>query len=247
MKPSVALIVGSAASALDFEIMARSPTKTPYGAPSSALLRAQIAGRSVLLLARHGEGGGIAPHLVNYRANIWALREHGIDAIIAINAVGVIDTSSFLPGQIAVPDQLIDYTYGREQTFATAETDSVRHVEFTEPFDPSLRGALAVAAAETGSAVGRGVYGVTQGPRLETAAEIERLARDGCTMVGMTAMPEAGLARELGIAYAICAVGVNYAAGRSPSGGEIHREMAVYAQAGMAHARATLERALPML
>lgn len=247
MKPSIALIVGSGASALDLDVEARSPTKTPYGAPSSALLRVQIGGRPVLAIARHGESGGIAPHLVNYRANIWALRENGIDTVIAINAVGVIDTSAFLPGQIAVPDQLIDYTHGREQTFAANDGDSVLHVEFTEPFDSTLRAALAVAAAETGSAAGRGVYGVTQGPRLETAAEIDRLARDGCTMVGMTAMPEAGLARELGLAYAICAVGVNYAAGCSPTGGDIHRDVAVYAKVGMASAWTMLERVLPTL
>jgi len=244
---TIGLIVGSGASLLGLELEARSPTKTPYGAPSSALMRVRLAGRSVLSLARHGEAGAIAPHRVNYRANIWALREHGVDTVIAINAVGVIDTAAFLPGQIAIPDQLIDYTWGREQTFATGDEDSVAHVEFTEPFDPTLRGSLALAAAETGAAVGRGVYGVTQGPRLETAAEIDRLARDGCTMVGMTAMPEAGLARELELAYSICAVGVNYAAGRSPSSADIHRDIAVFAKAGMARVRATLERLVPTL
>lgn len=247
MKPTIAIIAGSAAGALEIETDARSLTKTPYGVPSSALMRVMLGGQSVLYLLRHGEQGAIPPHLVNYRANMWALRELGVQIVIATNSVGVIDATAFVPGEIAIPDQLIDYTWGRPQTFETDDGERVRHVEFTEPFDAELRGRLATLAAEIGCSAGNGVYGVTQGPRLETAAEIARMARDGCSMVGMTAMPEAGLARELGLRYAICAVGVNYAAGRDPGSGDIHGAMAAYAARGMAQVRVLLERIVPSL
>ncbi len=146
-----------------------------------------------------------------------------------------------------MPDQLIDYTWGREHTFDDGRNGDLRHIEFTEPFDPVLRGQLAAVAAEHAAAEGRGVYGVTQGPRLETAAEIERLARDGCTMVGMTAMPEAALARELDLEYAICAVGVNYAAGRASGGESIHAQLERYVAEGMARVRTVLEALIPEL
>ena len=243
----IGLIIGSGAAKLDLRIEARSPAKTPYGAPSSPVLRMKIGGRSVLAIARHGESGNIPPHLVNYRANIWVLREHGVTQCIGVNAVGIIAASAFEPGGLAVPDQLIDYTWGREHTFDDGSSGELRHIEFTEPFDAGLRGRLAAAAADATGAEGRGVYGVTQGPRLETAAEIERLARDGCTMVGMTAMPEAALARELGLRYAICAVGVNHAAGRGPGGVDIHAQIDRYFTEGMTRVVTVLERLLPEL
>jgi len=163
-----------------------------------------------------------------------------VRACVAINTVGAID-ASFVPGQLAVPDQLIDYTHGRLSTFGGAGAP-VRHIEFDEPFSPLMRGRIAAAAVDCGYSVRAGTYGVTQGPRLETAAEIERLARDGCAMVGMTAMPEAALARELDVDYAICAVAVNYAAGRSPDGSSILVQIEGFMEAGWQKVRAVLER-----
>ena len=242
MSGRVGLIVGSGFAELDLTIRARSPTKTPYGAPSSPLLTVACGDTELICLARHGETHAIAPHEVNYRANVWALEQHGATSCLALNAVGAI-APGFGPGDLAVPDQLIDYTHGRADTFGGPD-GSVRHVEFTEPFEPLLRGRLAAAVYDCGFGARGGTYGVTQGPRLETAAEIERLARDGCSMVGMTAMPEAVLARELGLPYAICALAVNYAAGRAPGRGDIHAEMAESLAAGMQRTRIVLERLL---
>ena len=247
MTESIGLIIGSGAAKLGLQIEARSPAKTPYGEPSSPVLRTNIGGRNVLAIARHGESQNIPPHLVNYRANTWILREHGVSQCIAVNAVGIIAADTFEPGGLAIPDQLIDYTWGREHTFDDGSSGQLRHIEFTEPFDTVLRGQLAAVAARSAAAQGRGIYGVTQGPRLETAAEIDRMARDGCTMVGMTAMPEAALARELGLRYAICAVGVNHAAGRGPGGADIHAQLDRYVTDGMVKALATLELLIPGL
>ncbi len=247
MTEPIGLIIGSGAAKLGLHIDARSPAKTPYGEPSSPILRTKMGGRSILAIARHGESNSIPPHAVNYRANTWVLREHGVRRCIGVNAVGIITTGMFEPGGLAVPDQLIDYTWGREHTFDDGSSGELRHVELTEPFDAELRGRLAAVAAETVAAQGRGVYGVTQGPRLETAAEIDRLARDGCTMVGMTAMPEAALARELELSYAICAVGVNFAAGRGPGGAGIHAQLERHVADGMAKARIVLKRLIPEL
>jgi len=245
MSEPIGLIVGSGAPELGLGIDARSRSKTPYGEPSSALLRCRLGGREILWIARHGESGGIAPHLVNYRANVWALYQHGVRLCLAVNAVGIIVAEYFLPGNLAVPDQLIDYTWGREQSFDAAGA-RVAHLEFTEPFDAELCGRLAGAAAADGTSAARGVYGVTQGPRLETSAEIERMARDGCTMVGMTAMPEAALAKAIGLRYAILAVGVNRAAGRGGDVG-IHAQLEQNVAAGMARAHAALLRTLSEL
>lgn len=247
MAEPIGLIIGSSAATLSLDVDARSPAKTPYGEPSSPVLRMRIGGRGVLAIARHGESHNIPPHAINYRANTWVLREHGVSQCIAINAVGIIATGAFKPGGLAVPDQLIDYTWGREHTFDDGSSGELRHIEFTEPFDSILGGRLAAVAAERVGAEGRGVYGVTQGPRLETAAEIERLARDGCTMVGMTAMPEAALARELGLRYAICAVGVNHAAGRGPGAADIHAQLEQNVASGMTKALTVLERLIPEL
>ena len=235
-----ALIVGSGWERLGFDVLARSPTKTPYGEPSSAVLTLGIRGARVPCIVRHGEQHHLAPHEIDYRANLKALEQRGVRACIAINTVGAID-AAFLPGELAVPDQLIDYTHGRVSTFGGAGAP-VRHIEFGEPFSASLSRRIAAAAADCGFSIRAGTYGVTQGPRLETAAEIGRLARDGCAMVGMTAMPEAALARELDIDYAICAVAVNYAAGRSPGGTPILAQIEGFSDLGWRKVRAVLER-----
>jgi purine nucleoside phosphorylase len=187
----------------------------------------------------------LLPHAINYRANLWTLHAAGVRTCIGVNVVGAI-APGFAPGELAVPDQLIDYTWGRASTFAP-DGAPVVHADFTEPFSPELSGHLAGAVADCGFVVRRGVYGVMQGPRLETAAEIERLARDGCAMVGMTAMPEAILARELGMAYAICAGAVNYAAGRGPDGCAILADIERYTASTMARIAKVIEIVVPRL
>jgi 5'-methylthioinosine phosphorylase len=190
------------------------PPETPYGPASAPVQRLCVAGREALFLPRHGVGHGIPPHRVNYRANLWALRTGGAERIVALAAVGGI-ASALGPGQFAVPHQVIDYTYGRDQSYHEGGESGVLHVDFTEPYCQVLRGQLLAACVAAGvSAVDRAVYGATQGPRLETAAEIARLERDGCDLVGMTGMPEAVLARELGLCYATLAYVVNRAAGK---------------------------------
>jgi purine nucleoside phosphorylase len=198
---------------------------TDFGEPSSPLRELQFGERSVLLLARHGDGLNIPPHRINYRANLAALNSLGVRSIIALNTVGVI-TAGRNPGEIAIPDQLIDYTYGRDHSFCDAEMDNLDHIEFTEPFTGRLRQELCVAARNAGVAVhDDGVYAVTQGPRLETTAEVNRLERDGADYIGMTAMPEAALARELDMEYACLSLIVNYAAGRGEKA--IHADIEV--------------------
>ena len=188
--------------------------ETPYGAPSAVPERGSRGGVEVVFLQRHGRPRSILPHRVNYRANLWLLDSLGVDAVIATFTVGGL-AREYRDADLVVPSQLIDYTHGRADTFAAP--DEIRHVDFTEPFDPALGSAL-VAAGERCTLRGRlhadGVYACTQGPRLETAAEVDRLERDGCTVVGMTAMPEAVLARELGLPYAGVCLVVNPAAGR---------------------------------
>ncbi|MEE4143824.1 MAG: S-methyl-5'-thioinosine phosphorylase [Halieaceae bacterium] len=186
---------------------------TPYGAPSGPIREGEVDGRRVFFLQRHGNPGVIPPHRVNYRANLWALQALGVEAIVAINAVGGI-SPGMAPGRLVIPDQLIDYTWGREHTFDDGSDGQLKHIDFTEPYDSELRKELLAAAGAAGIACqDRAVYGATQGPRLETAAEIRRMAADGCDVVGMTGMPEAALARELGIAYASVCMVVNPAAG----------------------------------
>ena len=188
---------------------------TPYGAPSGPIRVGRIAGKRVAFLARHGEGHSLPPHRVNYRANLWRLKELGAQRVLAINTVGGI-TERFGPRVLALPDQLIDYTWGRTSSFWDGEGGEVLHVDFGDPYTPSLRRAVLAAAAKAGTPiVDGGCYGATQGPRLETKAEIARMRRDGCDLVGMTGMPEAGLARELGLDYACLAVVANWAAGCS--------------------------------
>lgn len=194
------------------------PVETRWGQPSASVSLGEIRGRRLAFLPRHGEDHSVAPHRINYRANIEALRLVGVKRILAVGSVGGIGPGC-LPGTVVVPDQLIDYTHGREATFA-GPGDPVNHIDFTEPYSPEWRrrvvGALEAAAGDGGSVVVGGTYGATQGPRFESAAEVARLARDGCTIVGMTGMPEAVLAREAGLEYvAVCPVG-NLAAGISP-------------------------------
>jgi 5'-methylthioinosine phosphorylase len=189
--------------------------ETPYGTPSSVVIRGAFAGGEVLFLARHGHPHRIPPHQVNYRANLWALREAGAQAIIAVNAVGGIH-AAMGTGHLCVPHQLIDYTWGRAHTFFEGELEHVTHIDFTHPYDQGLRARLITALTAGGYAHStHGVHGVTQGPRLETGAEISRMERDGCDIVGMTGMPEAALARELAIPYACLALVVNPAAGKA--------------------------------
>jgi len=187
---------------------------TPYGPPSSPLVHARLHQQPIVFLSRHGIGHGLAPHEVNYRANLWALRGAGVTDVIAVGAVGSIVEPPG-PGGLCVPDQLIDYTHGRAHTYYEGPQVGVGHVDFVWPYTPAVRTSILSAAEGAGVAcVDGGCYGVTQGPRLETAAEIGRLERDGCSLVGMTSMPEAALARELGIGYAALCVVANRAAGK---------------------------------
>ena len=213
--PEIAVIGGTGLAAFGSDpLPAVESAETPYGA-ASAIPSRLAAFPNTVFLNRHGEGHVLLPHEINYRANIWLLNELGVRRIVAVFAVGGI-ARSLADGTLALPRQIVDYTWGREHTFSTG--DSLFHADFSEPFDPGLRGRLLDAARHADVAVvDGGVYGATQGPRFETIAEIDRMERDGCDLVGMTAMPEAGLARELEIPYAgICLV-VNPAAGRGPS------------------------------
>jgi len=192
----LAIIGGTGLTQLaNLDVSRRQVVRTPYGEPSGPLTFGAIRGVPVVFLARHGYGHTIPPHQVNYRANLWALKEQGAGDIVSVVSVGGIRTD-LGPGRIVVPHQVIDYTCGRMNTFFENE-------------------AAAKACGE--AAVDGAVYAATQGPRLETAAEIDRLERDGADIVGMTGMPEATLAREIDLAYAAIAVVVNHAAGRGAS------------------------------
>ncbi|MFW5450167.1 MAG: S-methyl-5'-thioinosine phosphorylase [Methylophagaceae bacterium] len=212
----LAIIGGTGLTTLEgLKIIEKRSVTTPFGQPSSDLLIGEFQGNSVIFLPRHGAKHTIPPHKINYRANIWALHAQGVKQIVAIAAVGAIK-SDFIPGSLAVPDQIIDYTYGREQSFFSEDFTADKHIDFSYPYDQELRQKILQAADNKGIAImDGGSYGATQGPRLETAAEIKRLQQDGCDMVGMTGMPEACLARELEIGYATCAVMANWAAGLS--------------------------------
>jgi len=201
----------------NLEITHRQVIRTPYGEPSGALTFGNINHHQVVFLARHGYGHTIPPHLVNYRANLWALHSQGVNEVVSVATVGSIP-EQLSPGSIVIPDQIIDYTYGRKHTFHEASDVPVTHIDFTEPYSANLRELCMDAAKKAGELfLDGGVYAAVQGPRLETAAEITRLERDGATIVGMTGMPEAALARELGVEYAAVCVVANYAAGRGSS------------------------------
>lgn len=201
----------------NLEITHRQVARTPYGEPSGALTFGRICGQEVIFLARHGYGHTIPPHDVNYRANLWALKDHGVDRVMSVATVGAIHPD-LIPGMLVIPNQIIDYTHGRAATYFIGGDKPVVHLDFTLPYCEAMRAALLGAAASAGIAVrDGGVYGVAQGPRLETAAEINRMERDGADMVGMTGMPEAYLARELELCYAAVGAVVNQAAGRGRS------------------------------
>jgi 5'-methylthioinosine phosphorylase len=214
----LAIIGGSGLSGLaNLEVTRRQVLRTPYGEPSGPLTFGNIGGRPIAFLARHGYGHTIPPHEVNYCANMWALKEEGVTGVVSVASVGAIK-KEFVPGSLVLPDQIIDYTWGRRATYFEGPGAKVTHIDFTQPFASALRERILNAATACGEAVADGgVYAATQGPRLETAAEINRLERDGADIVGMTAMPEAALARELGLEYATIAVVANYAAGRGNS------------------------------
>jgi 5'-methylthioadenosine phosphorylase len=225
----------------------RQVIRTPYGEPSAALIFGELAGHHALFLARHGHGHTIPPHRVNYRANLWALKEHGASAVFAVASVGAIRGCD--PGDLVLPHQLIDYTWGRPSTYFDGGDQQVVHVDFTHPYSQRLREiCLAGAAAGNVELKDGGVYGAVSGPRLETAAEIDRIDRDGATLVGMTGMPEAVLARELGVDYAAVCVVVNHAAGRGDSAAEV--SMATIAnvlEGSMDRVRTLIEHVVPLV
>jgi len=208
----------------NLEITHRKVARTPYGEPSGALTFGHMCDQEVIFLARHGYGHTIPPHEVNYRANLWALKDHGVDRVVSVATVGGIHPE-MIPGTLTIPDQIIDYTHGRAATYFVESDKTVTHIDFTFPYCNAMRAALQQAAVGAGISLrDGGVYGAVQGPRLETAAEINRMERDGADMVGMTGMPEAYLARELGICYATVGAVVNYAAGRGLSAEGIQME-----------------------
>ncbi len=214
----LAIIGGSGLTQLaNLAVERREVVRTPYGEPSGPLTFGRLCGQPAVFIARHGYGHTIPPHEVNYCANLWALKQAGATCIVSIASVGGI-RPDLNPGAIVIPDQIIDYTWGRKSTFHEGSDDQVVHIDFTRPYDPEMRQVLLKAARDAGQAVtDGGVYAATQGPRLETAAEINRLERDGADIVGMTGMPEAALARELELPYAAITVVANHAAGRGDS------------------------------
>lgn len=218
MTHRLGIIGGSGLDRLDaLRLESADPVTTPYGEPSAPPARGTLGSARVVFLPRHGSDHAVAPHRINYRANLWALREAGVSQVVAVTTVGGI--AGHLPaGTLVVPDQIIDYTHGRESTFFDGVSAPLAHTDFTHPFDAAMREALLRAGLDAGERLHDGAtYAATQGPRLETRAEIDRMERDGAHVVGMTGMPEAVLARELGLAYAMLAVVVNPAAGRGGS------------------------------
>jgi 5'-deoxy-5'-methylthioadenosine phosphorylase len=243
----LAIIGGTGLTSLkNLHIIRREVMHTPYGEPSGPLVYGELAGNEVVFLPRHGSGHTIPPHKVNYRANIWALKESGASKVIAVNAVGGI-RADMTPGRLVIPDQIIDYTWGRTNTYFEEGLSNVTHIDFTHPYCEVMRQQLINAARSAClDALNEGCYAATQGPRLETAAEINRLERDGCDLVGMTGMPEAALAREMELCYACCAVVANMAAGRGA--GEITMaEIEHHLLDGMARVRLLLEEVVPHL
>lgn len=239
---AIAIIGGTGLTRLQsLEILRREVVHTPYGEPSGPITHGKLHGQEVAFIPRHGASHNIPPHKVNYRANIWALRYIGVQRVVAIATVGGI-TEKMPPNRIAIPDQIIDYTWSRAHTFFEEDIEHVTHIDFTEPYCAEMREQLirAASVAELDALEGGG-YAATQGPRLETAAEVNRLEKDGCDMVGMTGMPEAALARELELCYASCAVAVNWAAGRGDSKTITMAEINANLQVGMEKVRRLLE------
>jgi 5'-methylthioinosine phosphorylase len=243
----LAIIGGTGLTSLKgLEITRREMVHTPYGEPSAPLSHGVLSGKEVVFLARHGYGHTIPPHRINYLANIHALKQTGVEKVIAIAAVGGI-SADMPPGQLAIPDQIIDYTWSRSSTFFEEGLTHVTHIDFTSPYDEELRQILITSAREIGIKLCEsGTYGVTQGPRLETAAEIKRMERDGYTLVGMTGMPEAALARELELGYATCAVCANWAAGKGDSTSISFDDIEKNLKVGMDKVRNLLEHLVPL-
>jgi 5'-methylthioinosine phosphorylase len=212
----IAIVGGSGLTKLSgLEVIDKIESATPWGEPSAPITFGKINNLEILFLPRHGNPHTIPPHKINYRANLWALHKHKVSEIIAINAVGGI-TEKMTPCSIVIPNQLIDYTHGRADSFYEENLTNVKHIDFTKPYSESLRQQLIDTASKNKlDIISEGTYAVTQGPRLETAAEVIRLEKDGNDIIGMTSMPEASLARELGITYACCALVVNWAAGKT--------------------------------
>ena len=219
---------------------------TPYGAPSGQLVIAEYEGKEIIFLPRHGDPHRIPPHKINYRANIDALKTQDVDQIIAVNAVGGI-TSRMPPATLVIPEQIIDYTYGREHTFYDGIHNALKHIDFTRPYNDTIRTQLLTAGANLDIALfDGGVHAVTQGPRLETAAEIDRLEKAGCDIVGMTGMPEAALAHEADLGYACLALVVNWSAGKTAD--EITEEaMEKYIDKGMKQVAKILRHTVTIL
>ena len=243
----LAIIGGTGLTKIEsLDITNREIVHTPYGDPSGPVSHGELYGKKILFLPRHGYGHTIPPHKINYRANIWALKEAGAKKVLAVAAVGGI--SDDMPaGALVVPDQIIDYTYSRITTYFEEGLQSVTHIDFTQPYSEFMR-ELIIQAAKNANIhiVTYGTYAATQGPRLETAAEIARLERDGCHLVGMTGMPEAALARELELDYATCAVVANPAAGKGE--GEITmQEIEIQLKAGMAKVGLILQQLVKLI
>jgi 5'-methylthioinosine phosphorylase len=239
----LAIIGGSGLSQLaNLTVSERQSVATPYGEPSAPLSVGRLGACEVLFLARHGEGHMYAPHQVNYRANLWALKNAGALEVLSVATVGGI-RASLTPGTLVLPHQIIDYTWGRHATFHEGNGVPVNHIDFTEPYSHALRNKIRAAARACGEdLIDGGVYAATQGPRLETAAEINRLERDGADVVGMTGMPEAALAREISLEYAAIAVVANHAAGRGESRRAVPLEsIAAVLELAMARVRRVIE------
>lgn len=244
----LAIIGGTGLARLsDLKIVHKQMVNTPYGPASAPLIIGELCNESVVFIARHGHGHTIPPHKINYQANIWALKSLGVEQIIAVAAVGGI-TENMSPRAIVIPDQLVDYTYGREHTYFSDDFNPDRHIDFTEPYTQRIRQAFITASESLGdiAVIDGGVYGATQGPRLETAAEINKLEKDGCDIVGMTGMPEAALARELEMDYAACAVVANWGAGRN-SNVITMNEIESNLIGGMKNVRKLIDKTLPLV
>lgn len=240
----LAIIGGSGLTTLsNLDVSHREVVRTPYGEPSGAVVFGQICGQPAMFLPRHGYGHTIAPHMVNYRANLWALKHHKATGVISVASVGGI-RADLHPGDLVLPNQIIDYTWGRKSTFFEGNGSPVTHVDFTEPYDHDLSRRILEAGQQLGIEIKQGgVYAATQGPRLESAAEINRLERDGADLVGMTGMPEAVLARELGLPYAAISVIANHAAGRGSSANGIRFESLEHVlQEAMGRVKAIIEK-----
>lgn len=247
VRNSVAVIGGSGFHRWErFEHAATHTIGTPFAVEPVEVLEGSLAGHDILFVPRHGREHSLPPHLINYRANLWALKELDVVAVVAIATVGGISPAA-APGGLMIPDQVLDYTYGRAQTFHDGTNGVVAHVDMTEPYCEALRRRLLEAAAQGGiDTVDGGTYAATQGPRFETAAEVLRLERDGADVVGMTGMPETALAKELRLAYATIAIIVNPAAGKA-HGGISMQQVREWQSAGRVQVEKLLVGAIPAI